>query len=46
MDKKKIQFNLSRQHVTRQKSEQTHRSLKRAYKTVPYTITEQTNNFF
>ena len=46
MDKKEIQFNLSRKHVTRQKSEQIHRSLKRADITVPYTITEQTNNFF
>lgn len=46
MDKKDIQLNLSRNHVTRQKSKQTHRSLKRADITVPYTITEQTNNFF
>ena len=46
MDKKEIQFNLSRNHVTWQKSKQTHCSLKRADKTVPYIITEQTNNFF
>ena len=46
MDKKEIQLNLFRNHVTRQKSKQTHRSLKRPDITVPYTITEQTNNFF
>ena len=37
MDKKEIQFNLSRNHVTWQKSKQTHRSLKCAEITVPCT---------
>ena len=37
MDKKEIQLNLSRNHMTRQKSKQTRRSLKRTDITVPYT---------
>lgn len=44
MDKKEIHLNLSGNQVTRQESKQTHRSLKRADITFPYTITEQTTS--
>lgn len=44
MDKKEIQLNLSRNHVTRQKSEQTHRFEARRHNSPLYY--QWTNNFF